>query len=58
MEVIMRVGRTIIIPAVLALGVAGSVLAAVEASAATEHVAIAHVQTVASSPTPDVFYHT
>ncbi len=52
----MRVGRAIIIPAILALGVAGSVLTASPISAAATHAASAHVQVTASSAAPAVLY--
>jgi hypothetical protein len=45
----MRTGRAIIISAILALGTAGSILAA------AGHATAAHVQTTAASPT--IFYH-
>jgi hypothetical protein len=53
----MRIGRTIIIPAIVALGVAGAVLAGSEISAAAVHVSASHVQVTASSANPDVLYH-
>lgn len=53
----MRIGRTIIIPAILALGVAGSVLAGAEMSAAVVHTPSAHVQqATTSSATPNMKY--
>jgi hypothetical protein len=54
----MRIGRAIIIPAVLALGVAGSVLSGSAISAATGHAPSVHVQTVASSAGHKVYLHT
>lgn len=53
----MRIGRAIIIPAILALGVAGSVLTASGMSAAAGHAPRVHVEAAASSATTDVFYH-
>lgn len=53
----MRIGRTLIIPAILALSVAGSVLAGAEMSAAVVHTPSVHAQqTTASSATPDMRY--
>jgi hypothetical protein len=54
----MRIGRAIIIPAILALSVAGSVLAAAEMSVAAEHAPSVHVQVTASSAAPLVHYYT
>jgi hypothetical protein len=54
----MRIGRAIIIPAILVLSVAGSVLAAAEMSAAAEHAPSVHVQVTASSAGPRVHYYT
>ena len=54
----MRIGRAIIIPAILALGVAGSVLAGAEMSAAAASTPSVHVQQVtAASAAPGTFYH-
>jgi len=54
----MRIGRTVIIPVILALGVAGSVLAGAEMSAAVVHTSSAHAQQVtASSASPRMKYH-
>jgi hypothetical protein len=47
----MRIGRTIIIPAILALGVAGSALSAPATSAASGHAPSAHVLAAAGIPT-------
>jgi hypothetical protein len=49
----MRIARTIVIPAVLTLGVAGSLLAGTAIPAAAQHPASVHV--VAAAPT--VYYH-
>jgi hypothetical protein len=54
----MRIGRTVIIPVILALGVAGSVLAGAEMSAAVVHTPSVHAQQVtASSAIPNMKYH-
>jgi hypothetical protein len=55
---IMRIGRTVIIPVILALGVAGSVLASAEVSAAVVRTPSAHVQQATStSARPLMRYH-
>ena len=53
----MRIGRSVIIPAILALAVAGSALAGAEISAAVAHTpsAPAHVSAVSNSP--NTYYH-
>jgi hypothetical protein len=53
----MRIGRSLIIPAILALGVAGSLLAGPAMSAATGHQASSHVHVVAAPANPDMVYH-
>jgi hypothetical protein len=54
----MRIGRAVLIPAILALGVAGSVLAGSAISAAPTPAASIHVQAAAaSSATPGTLYH-
>jgi hypothetical protein len=53
----MRIGRAIILPAILALGVAGSLLTGSAMSAAAGHEAGAHVQAAAASAIPDILYH-
>jgi hypothetical protein len=53
----MRIGRTIIIPAILALSLAGAVLAGSENSAVATHPSGAYVHAIASSAIPDVRYH-
>ena len=52
----MRIGRTIIIQAILTLGAAGSIAASVAVPAATVAAPSAHVHTVAVSrfPTPGI----
>jgi hypothetical protein len=53
----MRIGRAIIIPAILTLGVAGSTLAVTAAPAVAAHVSNVHV--VAQAPeVSNVFLHT
>ncbi len=53
----MRVGRTIIIPALIALGVAGSALSVPAMATAAGHAPSAHV--LAAAPTaPTIWYHT
>ncbi len=54
----MRIGRAIIIPAIVALGVAGSALSGSVVSAAAGHTASVHVQASAPSVTPYMVYHT
>ncbi len=53
----MRVGRAILIPAILALGVAGPVLAGSGISVAAGHAPSAHVLVTASSTTVDTYHH-
>lgn len=53
----MRIGRTIIIPAILALGVAGSALPGSVMAAAAGHAPSTHVLAVAAPATPDILYH-
>jgi hypothetical protein len=50
----MRIGRTIIIPAILALGAAGSILAGSAMPVAAGHAPSVHVQAVAIS---GMYYH-
>jgi hypothetical protein len=54
----MRIGRAIIIPAILALGVAGSLLTGSAMSAAAAHQATVNVHVAALTARPDTFYHT
>jgi hypothetical protein len=54
----MRIGRAIIIPAVLALGVAGSVLTGSAISVAATHAPRVHVQSGTDAVKPDIFLHT
>jgi hypothetical protein len=53
----MRIGQTIIIPLILALGVAGTVLAGSEISTAAAHASSTHVQASAPYANPDGLYH-
>ena len=53
----MRIGRAIIVPAILALGVAGSLLTGPGMSAAAGHEAKVNVHVVAVSARPCTFYH-
>jgi len=52
----MRIGRVLIIPAILALGVAGSILAGSAMSPAAGHAPSVHVQAAAASARPDIYY--
>jgi len=57
----MRIGRAIIIPAILALGVAGSAVAGSAmpmAAIHVGHVAKAHPRHTGGHTTPDIFFHT
>jgi hypothetical protein len=53
----MHIGRAILIPAILALGAAGSIVVGSAVSVAAGH-AIVHVQASGSSANPNMFYHT
>jgi hypothetical protein len=53
----MRIGRKIIIPSILALGVAAAVLAGSEISVAAAHASGTHVQATAYAASPDTLYH-
>jgi hypothetical protein len=54
----MRIGRTALIPIILALGVAGSVLSGSEVSAVIVHTTSVHVQqATAPSTLPDMKLH-
>jgi hypothetical protein len=52
----MRIRRALIIPAILALGVAGSALSGSAMAAAAAHSPSVHVQAVASA-NPNTYYH-
>jgi hypothetical protein len=54
----MRIGRAIIIPAMLALGVAGSLLTGPAMSAAAGHDTSAHLPAAAVCASPNTLYHT
>jgi hypothetical protein len=56
MEEIMRIGRAIIIPAILALGVAGSVLSGPAMSAPAVHAPSVHGHVAAASIRSDILY--
>jgi hypothetical protein len=53
----MRIRRAIIIPAMLALGAAGSIPAGSAALVAAAQAPSAHAQVAAVSVTPDTFYY-
>lgn len=53
----MRIGKALTIPAIVTLGMAGSILATTAAPVAAGHTAIVHVQALGSHSTPGVFYH-
>ncbi len=52
----LRIGRRILIPAVLTLGVAGSVLPATAIAPVAAPAHSAHAPAIASGATPQVFY--
>jgi len=54
----MRIGRAFIIPAILALGVAGSALVGSAIPAAATSMPIAHVYTAALGTGTDMYHHT
>ena len=53
----MRIGRALAIPAILALGAAGSILASAAATVAAGPAHSIHAQASATTPTPDLYYH-
>jgi hypothetical protein len=53
----MRIGRTIIIPAILALSAAGSILAGSAVPVAAAQAPTVHVLSTASSAIPNTYYH-
>ena len=53
----MRIRRAIIIPAILTLGAAGSILAGSAAPAAAAHAPAAHVQAAAVKMAPATWYY-
>jgi hypothetical protein len=56
-EETMRIGRAIIIPAILALGVAGTVLPGAEIAMAAGHAPAVHLQTTAHPMITGTYYH-
>jgi hypothetical protein len=52
----MRIGRALTIPAIVTLGMAGSILATTATPAAAAHTAV-HVQATGTFSVPYVFYH-
>lgn len=54
----MRIGRTLIIPAILALGVAGSTVAGSAIAVAGGHVSGTHITAKGSASSPDIYFHT
>jgi hypothetical protein len=58
MEEIMRIGRAIIIPAIVVLGVAGTVLPGAEVAMAAGHTPAGHVHTAVIPSLTGVYYHT
>jgi hypothetical protein len=53
----MRIRRAIIIPAILALGIAGAALSASEIAAAATHASSVHSQETTTITSPGVMYH-
>jgi hypothetical protein len=53
----MHIGRAIIIPSVLALGVAGSLLTGAAIPVAAAHGTSVHVQAAAAPTNPKMLYH-
>jgi hypothetical protein len=53
----MRIRRDLIIPAILALGVAGSLLTGSAVPVAAGHAPSVHVQAAAASANPKMAYH-
>lgn len=53
----MRIGRAIIIPAIVALGVAGTVPPGAEVAMAAGHAPAAHVHTAVTTSLSGVYYH-
>lgn len=53
----MRIGRAIIIPAIVALGVTGSILIGPATPIAVGHAPAAHVLTDPSAGIPYIYYH-
>jgi hypothetical protein len=53
----MRIGRVLIIPAILALSAAGSILSGSVMPAAAVHAPGVHAQAAAVSSVPNIYYH-
>jgi hypothetical protein len=53
----MRIGRNIVISAILALGTGGSILASVAVPAAAVQASGSHVHVTALAATPNYLYH-
>jgi len=53
----MRIIPGIVIPAILALGVAGSILSGAEMSVAAAHAPSVYTHVTAASAIPSVYYH-
>lgn len=53
----MQIRRSVIIPAILALSAAGSILSVAAVPATTAAAPSAHVRVVALAAHPDMFYH-
>ncbi len=53
----MRIGRIIIIPSIVALGVAGWIATSAETSAVTAHTPAVHVHATALAASPLTHYH-
>jgi hypothetical protein len=53
----MRIGRAVIIPAIAALGAAGSILASSAVSVTTAQASAVHAQSVVVSSQPTLHYH-
>jgi hypothetical protein len=53
----MRIKRALIVPAILALGAAGSVMAGSALPLAAAHAPAAHVLVTASNGAPGTYYH-
>jgi hypothetical protein len=53
----MRIRPALIIPAILALGIAGAALSVTEMSAAATHASTVHIQHTANITNPGIMYH-
>jgi hypothetical protein len=53
----MRIGRAVIIPAILALGMAGSILSGSAMTVAAGHAPSVHAQASGGAIAPNMFYH-